>query len=152
MIEKDTLLKTAAGYILKVGEYIKSDRTFDYYKATYSLCPCVLKWYKNPGKKYKKLHKNVRMLTKLDYPYPYVALWPIDVTKIQNGSFGIITEELPDGYIPLSEAVKNLEDKDKWMDAMTENRLPRVQGQDRLIDAGWSVKEVVRKIVGLYRS
>ena len=113
MIEKDTLLKTAAGYILKVGEYIKSDRTFDYYKATYSLCPCVLKWYKNPGKKYKKLHKNVRMLTKLDYPYPYVALWPIDVTKIQNGSFGIITEELPDGYIPLSEAVKNLEDKDK---------------------------------------
>ncbi len=113
MFKEGTVIKTASGCSVIVKEHYKSDDVFDYYNALYSLCPCILKWYKAPGKHHRRLHKNLRLLSKMDYPYPYTFLWPIDVTKIAKGSFGIITETLPDKYEPICDAAKKLNDKEK---------------------------------------
>lgn len=97
-LEKGTRIQTASGGELTVMEKLGEGGQGAVYKVDRNGTPLALKWYfmkklKNPTEFYKNIENNIQ-----EGPPTSAFLWPLEITKYFQGSFGYLMELRPPEY------------------------------------------------------
>lgn len=142
----DTVRMKSGGTAKIVGEF-GSGGQGTVYKVSYNGKEYALKWYHDgvfTDKKndfYKNLENNIAKGAPTN-----AFLWPIDITEMQNGSFGYIMDIRPSGYEELTNffvgSKKNKQVRFKSFRAISAAAINIVQGFRELHKRGYSYQDI----------
>ena len=99
-----TLIETTSGSKVKILQFIGAGGQGQVYMVEYKGEKKALKWYRPGcfGKYEDDFYNNLLNNARKGSPDP-AFLWPVEVTKKQNGSFGYIMELVPENYHEFQE-------------------------------------------------